>query len=271
MNTPVLTHREGVGMTASVYQHQVLAFTRLYISHPVLIVVEAGEKEVKWSNGSCTIKSGEAIAIAGKQTLDVTNRLPDQGIYRAYWLVWDDELLAKCNAQLSAPVSAIQTALPLGKLTIQASSACQRASQAVMDQSLPLQIAQHRLQEVFYWVKEAGGVLQGALEQSVSERVRSFIVKDPSLDWTAPKVAQALAMSEATLRRKLAAESTCFSDVLIDVRMSCAAQLLQCTALPITRIALDVGYDSPSHFTQRFRQRFGFLPSAIREASPSEL
>jgi AraC-like DNA-binding protein len=34
----------------------------------------------------------------------------------------------------------------------------------------------------------------------------------------------------------------------------------------VTQIALTVGYQSPSHFTVRFRRRFGFPPSAIRES-----
>jgi AraC-like DNA-binding protein len=40
--------------------------------------------------------------------------------------------------------------------------------------------------------------------------------------------------------------------------------LLQSTELDITTIALDVGYQSPSHFTARFRRRYGVAPSDAR-------
>lgn len=73
-----------------------------------------------------------------------------------------------------------------------------------------------------------------------------------------------MAVSEATLRRRLAADGTTFGDVLADVRMTQALGLLQTTSLPINRIALDVGYACPSRFAQRFRARFGITPSAIR-------
>ncbi|MRW90896.1 helix-turn-helix domain-containing protein [Duganella sp. FT80W] len=33
---------------------------------------------------------------------------------------------------------------------------------------------------------------------------------------------------------------------------------------PVARIALMVGYASPSRFAVRFRQRFGFTPTAVR-------
>ncbi len=72
-------------------------------------------------------------------------------------------------------------------------------------------------------------------------------------------------MSEATLRRKLADEGDCLSGILADARLSFALTLLQATTQPVTQIALAVGYQSPSHFTVRFRRRFGFSPSAIRE------
>jgi AraC-like DNA-binding protein len=40
--------------------------------------------------------------------------------------------------------------------------------------------------------------------------------------------------------------------------------LLQSTDQAVNRIALDVGYESPSRFANRFRERFGFAPTAIR-------
>ena len=40
--------------------------------------------------------------------------------------------------------------------------------------------------------------------------------------------------------------------------------LLQSTDFPINRIALEVGYASPSRFATRFRARFGIAPTIIR-------
>jgi AraC-like DNA-binding protein len=46
--------------------------------------------------------------------------------------------------------------------------------------------------------------------------------------------------------------------------MTMALFLLQSTNRPVTEIAGDVGYDSPSRFAARFRARFDFSPSDIR-------
>ena len=85
------------------------------------------------------------------------------------------------------------------------------------------------------------------------------------LDWTADRMARELAMSAATLRRRLAAEGATFADLVVDARMSSALTLLQATAQPVADIALSVGYESASRFAIRFRQRFGFAPSAVRQ------
>jgi transcriptional regulator GlxA family with amidase domain len=46
--------------------------------------------------------------------------------------------------------------------------------------------------------------------------------------------------------------------------MSFAMVLLQSTQHAVNRIALQVGYESASRFAIRFRERFGFAPTAIR-------
>jgi AraC-like DNA-binding protein len=71
-------------------------------------------------------------------------------------------------------------------------------------------------------------------------------------------------MSEATLRRRLAEKSETLSGILLDLRMSAALSLLQATEDSIAQVALSVGYESPSRFAQRFRERFGFSPSQVR-------
>lgn len=51
---------------------------------------------------------------------------------------------------------------------------------------------------------------------------------------------------------------------LIDERIRRAAALLADPSLTITEIALEVGYDTPSAFTARFRQRMNMTPSEYR-------
>ena len=73
--------------------------------------------------------------------------------------------------------------------------------------------------------------------------------------------------SEATLRRHLAAEKTSFREVLTTVRMMRALNLLQLTQRPISQIAYEVGYESHSRFSVKFKQHFGCSPLEVRQSS----
>jgi AraC-like DNA-binding protein len=52
-----------------------------------------------------------------------------------------------------------------------------------------------------------------------------------------------------------------------DVRLRLALDRLRDPAVDLTDLALDLGYASHSHFTARFRRRFGIVPSAVRARS----
>lgn len=53
---------------------------------------------------------------------------------------------------------------------------------------------------------------------------------------------------------------------LIGLRLRAAVDLLLGTGMPITRVALDVGFNDISHFNNTFRQAFGMSPRAWRRA-----
>lgn len=61
-------------------------------------------------------------------------------------------------------------------------------------------------------------------------------------------------------------------DWITDERMRRAVALLEEHELSVTEIALEVGYETPSSFTARFRQRMGVTPSEYRRShDPYEL
>ncbi|WP_337153642.1 helix-turn-helix transcriptional regulator [Pseudomonas protegens] len=255
--------RPGVGTAGVVLQQQNLEFKRLYIESPVLIFVEKGMKAVRWPGGEYLIRAGEAIVVAGGQSLDITNKLAEDGSYRAHWLTWDGTLIA-LNAESNPDLPVIKHALPMRSDIADFAVSLHRAIQAVEDSTVPTMIARHRLQELLVWIGVNGGRLEHSRALTMAVKVRRLIGKDLANEWSAEAVASAFAMSEATMRRRLAEEGTNLSNLLIDARMSFALQLLQSTALPVMHIALSVGYQTPSQFAVRFRDRFGFPPTAIR-------
>ncbi|VVP71398.1 helix-turn-helix transcriptional regulator [Pseudomonas fluorescens] len=255
--------RPGVGTAGVVLQQQNLEFKRLYIESPVLIFVEKGMKAVRWPGGEYLIRAGEAIVVAGGQSLDITNKLAEDGSYRAHWLAWDETLIA-LNAESNPDLPVIKHALPMRNDTADFAVSLHRSIQAVEDCTIPTMIARHRLQELLVWIGVNGGRLEQSGALTMAVKVRRLIGKDLASEWSAEAVASSFAMSEATMRRRLAEEGTNLSNLLIDARMSFALQLLQSTAQPVMQIALSVGYQTPSQFAVRFRDRFGFPPTAIR-------
>ena len=54
---------------------------------------------------------------------------------------------------------------------------------------------------------------------------------------------------------------------VLDKRLEQARQLLKATDLPLSQIALELGFQNQSHFTQAFRSRLGVTPRQYRQQS----
>jgi len=121
--------------------------------------------------------------------------------------------------------------------------------------------------ELITWFALCGAVLGQNQSPRIEDRLRQMIESDTAFAWTLGQAARSFNMSEATLRRKLAAENTGFSEILSDTRMNRALGLIQTTTLPMAQIAFEVGYDSPSQFAARFKERFGVNPRHVRGGS----
>ena len=264
MNQRTIISRDGVGVSAGIIQQQELEFRQVVVEQPVLILVHKGSKLLRWKGGECIVDSGQAVAIAGGRTFDITNRIADDGSYEAAWLVWDAALIQEYAARRSGQHQAGDV-MPIGQVEPAFQSAYDSAVAALGDaENTPLEVARHRLAEVLVWLDLRGAHFAPKRTLTVRDRVRAMISSAPAQGWTTPAVANQMAMSEATLRRRLAAEATSLGELLMDVRMSYAMTLLQATDHSVTQIALAAGYESPSRFAVRFRKRFGFAPTAIR-------
>lgn len=263
MSDKALLSRSGVGFTASVAQSCDLRFSRIAVDRPTLIVIDHGAKILQGPAGEWRVRGGEAVAIAGGLTFDVTNRLSPRGRYGARWLVWDPSVLADFERNAEGP--ALTGVAALGPLDAPFAAAVDRAIEAIGEpERVPEAVARHRLLEVLVWLSLHGVRFSAAESLSFAARVRRLIEGAADARWTAAEVARRLAVSEATLRRRLSAEGTSLGDLLVDVRMAQGLLLLQSTDFSVNRVALEVGYESASRFSIRFRRRFGFPPTAIR-------
>ncbi|WP_300302714.1 helix-turn-helix domain-containing protein [Ferrovibrio sp.] len=257
--------RPGVGLTARVVQRGDLRFSRIVNDRPALILLRHGAKTLQSAGGLWSIRGGEAIAIAGGQTFDVTNRLSDRGLYEACWLIWGPAVIEGFERNATALAPPLAGAAVLDRLDADFTAAFDRAIAAITNtRHIPEDVAAHRVAEMLLWLAHRGIRFSPTEDVTLAMKLRRLFVTDLAASWTAAIVAKRLAMSEATLRRRLAAEGTTLGDLLTDVRMSTAMVLLQSTDFAVNRIALEVGYESASRFAIRFRDRFGFPPTAIR-------
>jgi AraC-like DNA-binding protein len=250
-------------MAARVLQAQKLNFVSITNSASMVMTVDRGTKRLRHGGNELIIGEGEAVAIAAGENFDVENATPDQGLYSARWICFDDVLLGG-NIPNHGDRAIIRCNL-LGKLGVSGAEMFDRAFQVIQssDEGDDL-IAGHRVAEILVWLASRGLNFPPSGPGDIPARIRTMVESRPEHRWSSAEIAGKLAVSEATLRRRLSEKSVNLRAILTDVRMTSAMGLLQSTDMPVSEIASRLGYESQSRFAMRFRSRFGFPPSAIR-------
>lgn len=259
--------RPGLGLALHVVQEGGRPLWRVFVEFPTLLVVCAGEKHLRCGAREIVVRAGEMIALAGGFSVDVTNTPPPGGPFLGQSVSIDPALCAEC-ALMGPRLTAVEDAQLMAQPPEFLRAAFARALTAC-DQTLgpPLMVARHHMKEVVLALAECGLRFELAAANKVSTRVRRLVGVDATRRWRAGAVARSLGMSEATLRRRLEREATTFRRVLQEVRMGRALVLLQSSELSVVQIAYEVGYDSVSQFSARFRRHFGQSPRQLRGAA----
>jgi AraC-like DNA-binding protein len=220
--------------------------------------IKAGEKRITEGARQATAATGDYLVVSPGILLNVENLPASDSPYQSSCLAVSRELLQKAWPADAAPSRwTVLRAYPV------LDQAFAHAEQGLRDE-LPQAVLVHRVRELLEALGIGGFRPAPGGEAGIAERVRMLLATDPQQSWRAEDVAAQLAMSPATLRRRLAAEGTSFRAVLEETRLARALTLIQTTNLPLKHIADDCGYLSPSRFAARFRQRFGSLPSELR-------
>lgn len=76
--------------------------------------------------------------------------------------------------------------------------------------------------------------------------------------------AEETGLSVATFKRRLAEHDTNYSEIVASVRLDLALKTLAQTAVPISEIALDLGYSHLQNFTRAFSRQVGISPARYR-------
>jgi len=99
-------------------------------------------------------------------------------------------------------------------------------------------------------------------QRSVKEIVRTHILARRGY---IGDVSRSLSMSVRTLQRHLAECGFTFSQLVDQARVEVGASMLEESDLPISEIAVVLGYSEPSHFTRAFRRITGTIPRLYRK------
>ncbi|EFD8929992.1 AraC family transcriptional regulator, partial [Escherichia coli] len=92
-----------------------------------------------------------------------------------------------------------------------------------------------------------------------SGKVRNILLSDISRQWKLRDISEYVYMSESLIKKKLLSENTCFSKILLEVRMFSARNLLE-QKYSVKHVAEKCGYSSTSYFVYLFRQHFNITP-----------
>ena len=113
--------------------------------------------------------------------------------------------------------------------------------------------------------------------RAAAERCRAALLADAAKQWIAPRVTERLTLSRIAGAIECSVFHLCRSfrratgltlhDYREQVRLRLALERLGDGERDLTRLALDLGYSSHSHFTASFREAYGRTPSEFRRAA----
>ena len=261
MSTPLLQQSHYLGIRQQPL-HRVLIYA------PTLIWVTQGSKQLWWRERRLSFDRERWLLIPAGHQLTFVNQ-PERGKFRSHAITLltppPEEWLAESapsHADLEEPAVKVTPGLAF----------CFELISTMAERGLS-EATQAELLRGFYAELRAAnalGLLFPASTMTLAERLARYLAVEPGIDHTLEAVAPHFSMSRASMVRKLAAEGRSFRQLLAQVRMSHALNLLQQSLTPL-EVALACGYDSPSRFTARFKQEFGLTPHQYLHTCPAKL
>ncbi|EHV4946432.1 helix-turn-helix transcriptional regulator [Escherichia coli] len=95
---------------------------------------------------------------------------------------------------------------------------------------------------------------------SFGDKIKNLIQDDLSKKWRLNLIADKFNVSEVTIRKRLESENTSFNNLILDLRMNKALQLLHENEKQIHQISKLIGISNPSYFIKMFKDYFGVTP-----------
>jgi len=256
----------GLCSLAQPYLRRAQYIPHFFFQDATLLLIVSGTLGLSNATDDFTVDSNDSLLLVKPGTWANLHKTPTgaQQCFRSVYLTFSGELLE--HFQRERP-----HAEPKGLNTVQSTpldtdlkTTLEWVCNSILSPDISEDRLRFRLLDLLAALAERGLVFSQYQAPSTASRVRLMLSENPAHPWTAREVGRALAMSEATLRRRLSEEQVRFDELLIEVRMHHGLMLLQSTHWSIIQVAEACGYLSRARFTERFTKRFGYLPSSVK-------
>lgn len=228
------------------------------ISKPMFIMVLSGQKNLG-KNNELICQPGEFIFLSNSSAINMRN-IPKDNHYLALLIEFDfDDFNGLQVNQPHKKEYYIGKSSPILETLLQ---------QYVEVSTLaPAAVMSSRKRELLTLLCHLGhgDILTLLASTQFKDKLHQMVLNNMPSELTAKQICQQLGMSTSTLNRKLRQEGTSLQNIKDNAKLGLALHLLQSTQHSIGIIADKCGYQSQSRFTERFKQRFGLTPSALRK------
>ncbi|MBN3217653.1 AraC family transcriptional regulator [Pectobacterium polaris] len=242
--------------------------TRFHFYEATLLLVLSGRLTIFEQNETTVVDNPTQLCLItpdANADLAKTPGGPDSA-FRSIFLTFSSTLLARFYHRYPDEFPATHHPRPFTTLALDNDLSCtlQYLVEGITGNTLNESRLELRLMDMLLALSERGYRFGAPPQPGVTAQLRALISEEPEHHWTAQSAGRLLAMSEATLRRRLSAEQTRFEVLLLETRMQHAMMLVQTTSWSMQRLAEACGYKSSARFSERFKTRFGCSPTKIR-------
>lgn len=261
----------GLGIQ-SCYKPQAIA--KVVFSKPALLLVVSGSKEILLSTRRHVARAGEFLVVPA-DTEFWMGKYPDEttGIYQGLGFRFDIETIQEFQRSFGQGLESWSLA-PHWQAPASEAALEWVAQWLEWSRKYPvsIQMQRHRLVELLLLLAQAGlaGNLLVSRNPSWRQRVAQMLSTDPARPWRCQEICRALGVSPSAMRRRLQVEETNFRQLLEEARLMAGLTMVQETRMTICQVADAVGYQSQSRFTDRFKERFGVTPTALRRSGQAD-
>ena len=246
------TQGEFMANCRSLRAGQMHRLTAHRINSAMLFLPLQGSKTVRHGTNEIEVGPGEMLLVAKPCVVDTeTKPDPDSGKYKAVVVTLLAETIETARRLVHGTIR--QGSPSIVCLPNQLALAPLAAARAAL-KSQYMSLACHAMVGLVLQLYERGhhALLEPHVE-SLADRIRAMVADKPACDWAARNLESVLLMSEASIRRHLAAEGTNLRRVVMEARLSSALELLYTTRLPINQ---DRGHPGRIRLSAKFRPPF---------------